>query len=255
MNVVKTALDQFASERPLKNIVAAYKRYGDYPPDELQAFTPIMPPPGGIPVPTGSGSWLPVSLTIGAGNLSASVLGSLAKVEHRDVKTMMLTIRLYSTAANSILDKIGDRFVSTRLVASEPPQQYYDSDGVANPAGAPNPEDIPLTYLIDAWGNAVEYYSLNPKADPPGSTPSPLDSGPAGVTRRAFSTLFVTRNNSQPFLVSYGIDGSDQLAATPQPITLLSDWNMGMPNNAIDKPENNDNIYSEPDLKDKLRQP
>jgi hypothetical protein len=133
--------------------------------------------------------------------------------------------------------------------------QFFDSNfgQSGNDPIRPGPEDIVLTYPVDAWGDPVEYYATNPKPYPPGAMPPVLDATPAGAARLAFSQMAIGRNNGRPFLVSYGQDGPDQLAGS-MPVTLISDWNMGMPA-AIDHPYNNDNVYSEPDLKDKLRQP
>jgi len=241
-HVLKNAIDQFALDGPYKNVVAARNRYGLYPPDELEAFTP-PPAPGGIPVPPPGGppqSWNSANLSprtsAGPGLLQVPA-GDLDNVKQRDVKALLLAIRLQGGTAAGELERIDPRFI---LPAA--PGEYFD----LNADSTLDPEDTPLDALVDGWGRPVEYFALNPKPTP-APIPAPTDN--AAGDRLTFAPAAVQRNNNVPFLVSYGPDGDDQVGAMQSP--LITDWIATTPMK-IDDPLNTDNVYSDDSLAARL---
>ncbi|HUU85229.1 MAG TPA: type II secretion system protein [Phycisphaerae bacterium] len=228
--VLDQAIDQFkedmtsASKPWYQN--ATKGRYAEnYPPDELEAFTvaneaptlfTTIAPGGDLEDDTGSGL-------------------TLNNVAQRDVKAMALAIKLFSPAGSEILDRIGERFK-----VAEPRQGLRRTN--------PFVSFEPLVYFVDSWGTPIEYY-----ATAAGTENASTDSG---GDRRKTSKALVAANSGVPLLVSYGPDGPDQFSQdfidTEGESDLVADFSQADPVRTIDHRLNADNVYSNPDMNEKL---
>lgn len=249
LQVVQQALDDFKRDPPVfvnkSQGEAGYKkRYGPYPPDELEVFTAAGLPgsedfgqtlaPGKAKVVPGTG-YQP--MTFGRSPV-------LPETEHRDLAAMLLAIQLYSEKGRMILDRI---------------ESHYWTDGAAD-RGTGKPTqflnrigddqwdegDTQIRWLIDDWDNPLVYYAQRDWTD----STSEQESSNHDAWNQA-STEMIRINGGQPIIMSYGPDGPDQLAgAAPAPETLLHvDWST---DRKINHPLNDDNIYPDPLLAEKL---
>ena len=211
-------------------------RYGVYPPDELEAFTddgdfdpntflPTISPGSGVDLTDDGGT--PLDLT---------------DVQNRGAKAMALAIKLYSPAGGDFLDLISDRF---RRTMGNRQDDFHGDDSVEQ-LDRTVPE--PLVYFVDAWGTPIDYFATNDITVTADSDPSDL--------RRDASTAFVRANNGVPLLVSYGPDGLDQFAQdfidAEGETDLVADFHGDDPVRTIDHRLNADNVYSDPDIAEKL---
>jgi len=237
------AVDQFRNDAPLAKATNYKKRYlENAPPDELEAFTgeytesPVSVAPGAAALQDGSGGAL-----------------SLSAVEHRDIKAMVLAMTLYSDAAAAILDRIDTRFRRrAQDAAGAPTEVLRRSMGGSN-------IDIPLVYYVDSWGTPLDYFATS---DTTGAQAF-YDTVPINNARRDTSTALLRINNGEPLFVSYGPDGPEQFSADfydpadDLPYDLVYDWttytsDAGFSGNRIDHPLNADNVYSDPQIAERL---
>ena len=255
------AVEQFKDDAPTAKVAGYTARYANYPPDELEVFSAAdgIPPSGANLLGTGAR----------LEDESDTVLSSpLDAVEHRDVKAMVLAVRLFSAAGAEILDQVDERFRRRGQTATGL-AEYYDRDQT----GSNNSFREPLIYYVDSWGTPIEYYATN-LPGPSGSADvdtdrltgdpakDPYPGYPEPGARRIASTAFVAANNGVPLFVSYGSDGEDQFAedfiadATIGQTQLVWDFNDDYVGGALDRAINHklnaDNVYSSPDLAAKL---
>jgi len=269
LSVVQQAIQQFHRDAPsitkarqrLGTSVAPVKyadRYGGYPPDELEVFTnfgllgqngtnPLTLAPGGavmIPKPDDASSEYPTMRFFPPRDTPANEL----PFEHRDLAAMILAIELYSPVGSEILDSIPGKFRSEGPIdpSSGLPCQFLDRNNDSKwDAG-----DYQIRYILDDWGLPLVYYSqrdFDPLASPP-----VVSTNHAGWKQA--STGMIRLNGSQPIIMSYGPNGEEQLGALYQqdnPLALLhADWVDG---EAIDDAMNDDNVYVDEALIEKLR--
>lgn len=267
LGIVNDAIEQFRSEqdeRPTLAKLAAYqKRYGLYPPDELEVFTELGVPyanapksraVGGYSVePAPSSGAQYTNMTFRIDQLAAP---SPAE-EHRDIAALTLTIVMFSDAAASMLEKLpADHWYTPVDRTSGDPLQYLDRDGNGDyDAGG----DEAIRYLVDDWGVPITYFAQRDAA-PGGPTSATVSSN--GVDWNAASSAMVRINGGQPILCSYGPNGREQLSQesldaaadpannAPAP-TLETDWAEDS-EGKIDSPLNADNVYPDDALKEKL---
>jgi type II secretory pathway pseudopilin PulG len=224
------AVEQFRLNAPLARVQAFMDRYGGYPPDELEPFV-SSGSDAGIP---GSGKILRPNDTA---DLSPDVRNNFDTITSRDVKAMVLAVRLFGgEEAQQILDRIDARFR-----AEAPAGEFWDRDG----DGTFDPEDERLAYYVDSWSTPIEYFAIAP-----GQTVA-APSDPTSDRLNA-CTWLVNLNKRRPLFVSYGPDGPDQFSPDFQTEAqnLVADY---ADDGAINNRFNTDNVYSTDGFADKLR--
>jgi prepilin-type N-terminal cleavage/methylation domain-containing protein len=212
------AVEQFKSDGALGRVKSYVDRYGGYPCDELEPFS------SGVGIP-GSGD----VILRGSPQIRPT---NLASIFNRDIKAMVLAIRVHSATGAEILDRISARHRRTAAGLEE----YLERDGVQGFSAG----DEALVYYADAWGQAIEYYATR------------LAAGSVPTNREALSQTLLRLNNQRPVFVSYGPDGADQLAPDAN-VTMLSDFADTQSPGRIVHALNEDNVYSSPYLKERLR--
>ena len=264
LTIVRDAIDAFRREQVQRpTIVRATQygtgttvryldRYGYFPPDELELFTneglpgSTPPPPvrtlavgGAVMMPAPPGAVYPNMQFFDTGPDAAP------RFEHR---ALMVAIELYSESAAGLLYGISDRYWSAPIAVPDTgePNQYLDrgSDGW-------DPDDLQVRYLVDDWGMPIGYLA---QRDYQAGSSTNFTSSNHAVWNQA-STEMIRLNGSQPIVFSYGPDGEDQLTAEVMGATgdasLVADW-MDADPHKINHPLNEDNIYADPSLKEKL---
>ncbi len=262
LQTLELAIQAFKDDAPLNKVSGYNNRYaGGYPPDEMEA----------ISVDDDFSSTAPFDpvLSLNA-RLSSDTTGTLAPwatalaepivAKNGDLIAMALAIKLYSPSASSLLDKLDPRFRrSLTDPASGATAKYLDKDG-----GGRFYE--PMEFFVDAWGTPIDYFATSD-----GTVGAPeatiTDAGLFVATpgdRRLTSAALIAANSGAPLFVSYGPDGPDQFAAdfadsaqVGRPHDMVNDWMnwdpaVPPPDPAIDHPLNQDNIYSNPDIIDRL---
>lgn len=270
---VRDMVEQFAREQQTKPTVARspdyQKRFGFYPPDELEPFTDA-----GVP-----GAQNPKVLTVSG----AKVIPGLSKgqkynamtfredfpaadtaqraIEHRDNAAMVLAIQMHGKESRDLLASFSDQHL--RPAASDesntPPVPLLYLDRPDDEGKAPNgqwdPErDEPLRVIVDAWGVPLQYFAQR-DYDPKAQTAKPSSNHPDW---NQASTEMIRRNGNRPVIVSYGPNGKDQLteellSGAEETTSMVGDWmdaNDGK--HAINNPLNADNLYPDPRLRDRL---
>lgn len=276
LNTVRDIAEQFQREQMANPTIARagqaaagaapkvlYKdRYGLYPPDELEPFTPAGFPGcasvlGGCQsVAIGGASVVLGTSTDGkypAMNFYGSGTGATPEFEHRDIVAFVLAIELFGVESKAMLQSLsGDnlKFVPEKVGT---PIQYLDRSTPLNGTWDGD-VDLHLRYIVDSWGVPIGYFSQRNYAT---ADEMRLRSRNHQKWNEA-STQMVQRNGGKPVIVSYGPNGKDQLTqesmgAAPKP-SMVDDW-MVEPqpeNRKIKHPLNRDNVYSSPALKQKL---
>ncbi len=251
-----------SSATPLRS----YKdRYGLYPPDELEIFTDAGLPGSG----SASGQYKPRTLAPGGYTVvpSASAGSSYGvamnryrdgdsvtapEFENRDLAAMILAIELYGTASKAMLEGITDKNRSPGALDSAQPQptpvQYLDrnGDGMWTPG-----EDLQIRYVVDNWGLPLGYMSERDYSYT--VTSNNVVSSNHPDWNQASSDM-VRLNGGQPIIFSWGANGKEQLTQEvfkdSPTASMITDW---MANLRIDNPLNDDNVYAEDALREKLR--
>jgi len=244
LKTLDLAVQQFHSDAPLAGVRNYKKRFADeYPPDELEAFTEIDDY-------TPSGNLFATIAPAGADILPDTRPITDDVIAHRDIKAMVLAINLYDAQAADILQRIDPRFRRVQNLGTGGSADVERLDRKTSRSGA---TDEPLTYYVDSWGTAVDYFSACcPTGSAASDTPPDL---PAADARRDASNWFVKVNNGVPLLVSYGPDGPEQFAADVIASEGRSDlvWDYhDNPDHKIDHRLNKDNVYSNPNVTDTL---
>jgi len=283
LKVVQDALEEFKRESPpivkAKQMNPAGKylqystRYGSYPPDELEVFTKFGLPhsdpaqsfsltprgpatssgpgkrPSVVPAPASAGTGYPPMQFYTAGN-------DKIDHEHRDLAAMILAINLYSPSAAEMLGHLADsNWSDGALDPLGNPAQFLDIDGKGNwDAG----EDMQIRYIVDSWGVPISYFAQRD-----------FDANAAaGATRsnnyytdwNEASTEMIRLNSGQPIVMSFGGNGKDQLSkdvlkAENSTAFIVDDWLNETDESGkrkIDNVYNEDNVYADPSLKEKL---
>jgi len=235
-------------------------RYGQYPPDELEVFTP-----SGLPGSRNGGS-----LAYGKAAMVPAATGKYPAMtfftnsdpthdaqEHRDLAAMIVAIEAFGQSSASILDKIPDKNRTAGVLdASGNPAQFLDRpDGAKTPDGKWGPEDLQIRYIVDEWGNPLSYFAERDFKDDSASASLNIPSSNHDQWNK-LSSKVIRASGGQPVIMSYGPDGKEQLKAdsmgTTGAASLPGDYSTGPPDNTIDNPLNADNIYSAPGLAEKL---
>ncbi|MFH1111167.1 MAG: prepilin-type N-terminal cleavage/methylation domain-containing protein [Planctomycetota bacterium] len=277
LQIVADAVEEFKREQTAKPTITRARqpklvpppltvnysdRYGAYPPDELEVFTLAGlpgsgPPPavrtlaagGAVIVPAPTPSWGAMRF-YKDGDQAANAL------ENRDQAAMILAIETLSESGSAILDRIPDRNRTVgALQADGTPALFLDRTGGAT--GAWDPNDHQIRLIIDDWGNPISYFSERDWQDP-SVNPSfmPIPSRNHDTWNRS-STEIIRLNGGQPVIFSYGPNGKDQLTKDAMGATglvsLVYDFSGGAAHDhIINEPYNDDNVYSNPALKEKL---
>ncbi len=253
LQVVDQALIAFEREQkanPTLTRSSAYKkRYGLFPPDELEVFT-AGGVPGGKP-----GSRAPGRATMVPASFSKSMTfySDLADPahdpsEHRDLAAMILAIEILGDSSKAILDGIPDKNRTAGVVDKNgDPAQFLDRNRDDKWSG----EDYQIRYILDAWGNPLSYFAQRDwAAGSLTNTPSTNHDG-----WNEASTEMIRLNRGRPIIMSYGPDGAEQLTedamgkdeALASVIGDLEDGDHSMGN-----PFNADNVFLNKELKEKL---
>ncbi|MBU0717964.1 MAG: type II secretion system GspH family protein [Planctomycetes bacterium] len=232
------------------NPVFYRKRYGPYPPDETELFTNRGLPGAGVnrSLAVGGGQFIPAPAAVNYPAMMFYTGGNPApQFEHRDIAAMILAVRMYTSSAAALLDRIPDSNWSPgSLDATGQPNQFLDRDNnnVWN-----EDEDEQVPYVVDSWGMPFGYFAQR-DYDP--DNPTVTESANAPDWNQA-STEMIRLNGGLPIIVSYGPNGKEQLTKEVQessPTTSLpGDWADGQ---RIDNIYNADNVYASEALKERL---
>lgn len=257
LQIVADAVEEFKRERPgitrAKQRAGAgrvkyVKRYGLYPPDELEVFTgvglPGSAPPGGSLAVGGSmmvppAAFDPMRFFFDGSNDDLT--------EHRDLAAMIVAIETLSETAAAVLDRIPDRNRSPGLLdEAGKPAQFLDRNGNR----VWDSGDHQIRYILDDWGRPISYFAQRDWT--PGGTSAP-SSNHAGWNKA--STEFIRLNDGKPLLMSYGADGDAQFTqdvmGSNADASLVGDFE-NEDDEAINHPLNADNVYTNPKLTEKL---
>jgi len=244
---------------PTKDKVLYADRYGAYPPDELEVFSPAGLR-GSVPAPAGRTNSLAAggAVIVPAPDWPPMRFykdGTPADiVEHRDQCAMIVAIETLSESANSILDRIPDknRSPGALSVDGQTPALFLDRPGGA--AAVPDrwdPDDHQIRYILDDWGMPISYFA---QRDGRPELPNPIQSSNHDGWNEA-STEFIRLNGGSPVVMSYGPNGKDQLtkdAMDPNAnASLVGDFEKN-DDEMINDPLNDDNVYANPALREKL---
>lgn len=270
LTAVRDMVDQFAREQQsnptLTRKTEYQKRYGFYPPDELEVFTevgvPQKPPANRGPLTVGgakvipgatSGGYTPMTFRLDLKDPQQRAL------EHRDNAALVLAIQMFGRESKDMLESMSD--ANLRTLGSDqtgPPLIFLDrpdEQGKLNDKWDPE-IDQPLRIIVDAWGVPIQYFSernFSTSSDARNVSPNYPGWNEA-------STQMVRRNGNKPLIVSYGPNGKDQLtedllSSATETTSMVGDWmNDGLDSRKgrIDDALNADNIYPDPRLRDRL---
>ncbi len=269
--VVQQAVEQFEREqkenstltKATQGSVRYSTRYGRFPPDELELFTPL-----GLP---GSGK-AGATLGVNGAAIYTDLLppGDWPEMqfyphvdppeynvfESRDLAAMIVAIELYSDTASAILDRIpNDNRHPGMFDKQGNPVLFLDRpDAKGELNDKYDSGDLQIRYIVDSWGMAIAYHAqrdFNP-ADPE-KTKSPNHE----YWNQA-STEMIRLNDGKPIIFSYGPNGGEQfekqwMVDDKAKASLIGDWmDVDDTKSRINHHLNADNIYANPALKEKL---
>ena len=261
--VVRDAVEEFKREQtagPGISRNAAYRRrYGAFPPDELEVFSSVKEFPGGPmdrSLAVGSAEIFPQPAYMAINFYTKGLPPDEQAMEHRDIAAMIVAIQDLGDASSAILDRVQDRYWLAPLDPNNDPSVFLDR----NDNGKWDSDDHQVRYIIDDWGNPLSYLAQRDwrEGDPP-----PVMAGKVSTNHAAWnkaSTELIRLNGSQPVIMSYGPNGKEQL--TPEAmggmadVSIVGDFaGLGLSTpGKIDHPLNADNIYADPTLREKLAQ-
>jgi len=238
------AIDEYKREVDTSRIPRAKYVFNGSPPDDLRVFLGQPVTLGGCSLQmrnTGAilrnNSPIPVNQLIDPRDADGRLSVPPDQLLHADIRAMVLAMRLYSPKAKAVLDTIDAKYWATP-----------DETLVYQPS--PNAPTIRLDYLVDAWGQPLEYYATC-ICDPS----QPL------TPREIVSNAFVHENNDGGVAASYGPDGAEQFAAdmiaAEGDSSLVADFyqeikagGKGLLNHRL----NSDNLYSSDFFTNRIRQ-
>lgn len=251
----KTGTGGFSS----KDKVAYLDRYDRYPPDELEVFTVKGLPGAALGT---ARSLAPGNALIHAPSEPATWQGlryykdgtAADALENRDQLAMIVAIETLSETASSILDRIPDKNRGNGPAdAQGRPALFLDRPG--GETGAFDQGDLEIRPILDDWGNPISYMA---QRDFGLADYTAIESSNRAGWNEA-STEFIRLNGGAPVIFSYGADGKDQLtstAMTPEAkASLVGDFEEEDPpasHHRIDNPLNDDNVYANPQLREKM---
>ena len=260
LTVVRDAVEQFKREQTAKptitrarqGVIKYLDRYGYFPPDELEVFTPIGIPgsgPAGNTLAPGGAVMVPAP---GYGLMAFYTQGLPPEekaAEHRDIVAMIVAIQTLGDASSAILDRIQDRYWLAPLDDKEDPTVFLDRDGDGDWDG----DDHQVRYIIDDWGNPISYLAQRDWVPPP----TPVNAASNHPNWNEASTELIRLNAGQPVIFSYGPNGKEQLTLEQMgdngAASLVGDFEgLSGTRHRIDHPLNADNVYADPSLKEKL---
>lgn len=269
LDIVNEAVQTFGREeiakpgvtRTRQGSVEYIKRYGQFPPDELEVFTQrgipgsgaqgrsLAPPHRGTPVSMQP----PADQPFGYPRMVFFSRGVQFEAnEHRDLAAMLLAIELYCPPAVEVLNHLPGRNWSPGATsANGTPVQYLDRDGDGSWTAE---TDQQIRYVLDDWGVPLTYLA---QRDWTPANPPRVSSNHPDWNRS--STELIRLNGNQPIVASYGPNGREQLTRDAMgendgTATLVADW-ADAPNDLVglDHVLNEDNLYADSNLKEKLR--
>lgn len=270
LQVVADALEEFKREQQTHRTITkrkAYRnRYGDYPPDELEVFTPLglpgsVPPPANRSLAVGRAPIVPTPGPTAWPDMRFYANGDPLKdsLEHRDLAAMIVAIETMSEKAALILGRLPKRNRTSGPIdpATGEPSLWLDRDG--DGLWTSN-EDFQIRYITDAWGVPLSYLA---QRDWKANDPPPLQLLKTSTNHPDWSeasTEIIRINRGQPLIFSYGPDGKDQLTKdwmvvasnVPGVASLVGDFEGTAPHGQIDHHLNADNVYLDPDLSVRL---
>ncbi len=261
LTVVRDAVEQFEREQAAPRNKWYRKRYGAFPPDELEVFTDPGVPGANpathslavgkamiVPAPTSGGRYPDMKGYTKGLPLAEAVL------EHRDLVAMIVGIEEWGDASTQILHRIQDRYwVQAPLEDKGKPAIFLDrpdTDGDLDEKWGEG--DLQIRYIVDDWGTPLSYLAQRdwdpPKVDERSSNHPDWNEA---------STELIRLNGGQPIIMSYGPDGPLQLTSetmgTEAEASIVGDFKAeGEHENLIDNLLNVDNVYADPSLKAKL---
>jgi prepilin-type N-terminal cleavage/methylation domain-containing protein len=264
LQMVQDAMEEFRREPATvlaaRQGSAKYRTmYGEYPPDELEVFsewglggtpqdTRRSLAPGGAQLPQFAGqppgSWTSMKFT-------SPAAADKIVFEHRDLAAMVTALDLLSGPASVQLNRIPEKNWTDGAIdpGTGQPLQYLNRD--SSDAFAPG-ADYQIRYLVDAWGMPLSYYSRRDWVM--GDTVRP--SSNHAEWRQASTQMITLLNAGRPIIMSYGPDGKEQLKADAMKdsaeASLHNDWGLWGEPQKIDHPLNEDNVYADDGLAEKL---
>ncbi len=265
LGIVRDAVDQFAQDQSAASTLGrsrAYQtRYGFYPPDELEVFTPTGIPNSNVsgPLTVGGASVIPAPTSQGllySEPMRFHLDGAGAQrpdpaFEHRDLAAMILAIKMFNETADEMLNHIpSSHRVPGPVNAQNQPVQFLNrnDDEVFTPG-----TDEQIDYIIDDWGTPIAYFAQRDYTRDAGAAATVSGNHPAW---NQGSTAMIRANRGQPIICSYGADGPEQLTweilNVDEAASLIGDWEENA-DGAIDHRLNEDNVYPDDTLKEKLR--
>jgi len=276
LQVVSDAVEEFKREQQSRATISkngSYKkRFGEYPPDEVEWFTTKETPqkrtersfaPGGANVePIPQSGYQPMRFYTDA--------TANDRFEFRDQVAMITAIETLGDSSAAMLGRLDSRYrISVIDPASSPtakmptPAVFLDRPDPAThkPDGIWDVNDKQIDYIVDAWGTPIGY--LAQRDYRPSGDVAALASSNHPSWNQA-STEIIKLNRGLPVVFSYGPDGADQLTKevmdTGNPDTngiasLTGDFVNSEPpaeEGKLTHLMNEDNIYVDPQLKAKL---
>ncbi len=263
------AIKTYAEEKPYVKVKEAVKRYNNFPPDDLMAYTPD--PPTGAKHGKGAGAFsgMPNLMPGGLGTYyrpAPFVVSNLTDevsdpnggyVAFGGIRAMVFALR-NNDKTRVIYEGISSRFRQTTPTTTE----FFDTNPGDGSAFKPM-VDQDVQYLVDTWGHPLEYFSAGYlKEDDTHNTLGDFDT--TKVTSHGWISWKLThQNQNRPVLVSYGPDGVEQLSAKQTldeqyKDTVLGSVTAGKP--VFDNPEKtngkwqDDNVYIDDAFRDKVKE-
>jgi len=265
--VVQNAVDEFKREQTanpsLTRNQAYVKRYGQFPPDELEVFTAKGFPTGPKhSLAVGGATLCPVP-EAGFGPMKFYTRGltpvEAGAQEHRDLAAMVLAIELFGDNSSAMLNGIQSRYWSPGPVDEKGTPLLFldrpDAEGKLNKQW--DQGDLQIRYIVDEWGMPITYMTQR-DWDPLGKPDETISTNHAAWNEAA--TKLTRINDGRPIIMSYGPNGPEQLTKAqmePSPeklaaATLIADiLDDGKINNRL----NEDNVYPDDAVKEKLAKP
>jgi prepilin-type N-terminal cleavage/methylation domain-containing protein len=259
LTVVTQAVEDFKREKPgvinasqpgpAGTILRYLKRYGPYPPDELEVFATGLPghaPPNRSFAPGNAQIVPPPPYS------DMKFYAAQPEFEHRDLAAMIVAIETLSESAASILQQIPDRnrvagYVDPNTGA---PGQFLDRDG----DGSFGANDHQVRYIVDDWGIPLGYLAQRDYSTAAGATNT---RGSNHQDWNQTSTDLVRLNGGAPVIFSWGADGKEQLTKDAMGddglASVIGDWMDPASPQQLNHPMNADNVYANQALKEKLQ--